>query len=218
MDAGQSKRQLLQSETPPNYLAESLVELRTHLASQTPRSLADRTGTVLKENGSDFRFEFILWNEPVSISSSEWIARQENGKELHLGLQALILHYFNEADGTPLANQWVAYGDLPGGRIYAYAFQGYAGDKLTKYFGDDLKRLDTACEKAGGEIISNVDAVYIFHALPRIPIRVNYWAGDEEFSATARILFDPTATHYLPIDVCAILGSMLSNRIIKLAS
>lgn len=217
MNAGKPNERFLHNENPPNFLAESLVDLRTRLASQTPRSMAELTGTVLKENSSDYRFEFNLWNEPVSLSGTDWFARQENGKELHLGLQALILHYFTEADGTPLANQWVSYGDLPGGRIYAYAFQGYAGDKLTKYFGDDLNRLDTACEKAGGEIISNVDAVYIFQPLPRVPIRVNYWAGDEEFPATARILFDPTACHYLPIDVCAILGSMLVGRIIKAA-
>ena len=205
----------LQPGTPPNFLAESLVELRARLSRQSPRELAERTGTVLVENGTDFRFEFNLWNEPVYLPGTDWVARQGNGKELNLGLQALILHYFTQADGTPLQNCWSSYGDLPGGRIYAAAFQGYAGDKLTKCFVDDLRRLDIACEKAGGEIISNVDAVYIFQALPRMPIRVNYWAGDEEFPATARILFDPTATNYLPIDVCAILGSMLVGRIIK---
>jgi hypothetical protein len=46
---------------------------------------------------------------------------------------------------------------------------------------------------------------------------VTYWLGEEEFPSSAKILFDATATHYLPIDVCAILGSMLVSRIGKCA-
>ena len=43
---------------------------------------------------------------------------------------------------------------------------------------------------------------------------VTYWLGDEDFPSSCKILFDESASHYLPIDGCAILGSMLVRRLL----
>ncbi|MDL1911699.1 DUF3786 domain-containing protein, partial [Chloroflexi bacterium CFX6] len=53
-----------------------------------------------------------------------------------------------------------------------------------------------------------------FQPLPRVPLMTTYWLGDEDFPSSCKILFDESATHYLPIDACAILGSMLTRKII----
>jgi len=57
-------------------------------------------------------------------------------------------------------------------------------------------------------------ASFIFQALPNVHLMVTYWLGDEDFPSSCKILFDETAIHYLPIDACAILGSMLTRKVI----
>jgi len=42
-----------------------------------------------------------------------------------------------------------------------------------------------------------------------------YWQGDEDFPSTCQVLFDASASHYLPTDAYAILGSTLTRRLIK---
>jgi hypothetical protein len=51
--------------------------------------------------------------------------------------------------------------------------------------------------------------------LPRLSLLAAYWAGDEDFPASMRVLFDAAAEHHLPMDVCAIAGGMLTRRILK---
>jgi hypothetical protein len=47
---------------------------------------------------------------------------------------------------------------------------------------------------------------------------VTYWLGDEDFPSSCKILFDSSATHYMPIDGCAIAGSMLAKKLRKAGS
>jgi hypothetical protein len=216
MQAGNPNSKSQQAASTPNFLAESIDGMRKKLLDIPPLELAQRTGTTYDPaDGGQFRFR--LWQEEVIVSVSDMVCRSSTGKEHHLGNQALVIHYFTSADGGLPEPDFVSYGDLPGGRIYAAAFQGYAGDKLSRHFENDLERLAEACRIAGGEKVDGGDLSYEFQALPRIRIRVNYWMGDEDFPANARLCFEPTACHYLPIDVCAILGSMLVGRLIKAA-
>ncbi|MFZ5820924.1 MAG: DUF3786 domain-containing protein, partial [Chloroflexota bacterium] len=62
------------------------------------------------------------------------------------------------------------------------------------------------------------DVAYAFQALPRLPLLVNFWCGDEDFPSTCKILFDKSLSHYLPTDVAAILGGMLARRLARSAA
>ena len=47
----------------------------------------------------------------------------------------MILYYLSYADGTPLADRWIGYRELPDGTFYSQAFQGYSGDRLARHSG-----------------------------------------------------------------------------------
>ena len=57
------------------------------------------------------------------------------------------------------------------------------------------------------------DAAFAFDALPRVRVAAVYYAGDEDFPATANVLFDESASHYLPTDALAGVGSALVDRL-----
>jgi hypothetical protein len=156
-----------------------------------------------------------FWEKAVIFTWPNLTGYSNTDDELPLLIRAILLYYLITSDGTPLTGHWVSFADLPAGRTYNAAFQGYSGNEIVKAFGFDLEAFKTACGKAGGEFMNVGDASFVFQALPRVPLMVTYWLGDEDFPSSCKILFDSSATHYLPIDGCAILGSILAKKILS---
>jgi hypothetical protein len=127
----------------------------------------------------------------------------------------LLLHYVLTADGTPLADKWIAFRNLPGGLGYDAAFQGRANLRLAGAFGKNKTAFETAARALGGENLSFGDAAYCFRLLPRVWLAVVLYLADDEFPANANVLFDAAASHYLPTEDLAVLGGMLAGRLIK---
>jgi len=182
--------------------------------------LAARSGAKYKrldEGRGELRLT--LWGQGYLVIYPEFIAyEEESGEICSPWRQALFLHYLRTADGQPLADRWVSLREIEGGEFYHRASQGYSGDRLAKHFGNDIEAFRLAAERAGGERRDLGDAFYSFLALPRLPLVVIYWKGDEEFPPTAQVLFDASAGHYLPVDLLSLLGSELCDRIIRAAS
>jgi hypothetical protein len=132
-----------------------------------------------------------------------------------IATRIILLHYLLTADGTPLTSKWIAFRSLPGGLGYDAAFQGRASLRLAHAFGTDRAAFETAARAFGGEQLDFGDASFLFRLLPRVWLAVVLHLADEEFPANANILFDATASHYLPTEDLAVLGGMLASRLIK---
>ncbi len=196
-------------------LALRVDELRAALRLVPANLLVERTGCAYHALGRGRgEFRLSLFDSPLVVSFPELVAYQTNGEPFPPHIQALGIYYFHTADGAPLAGDWVSFAELPDGRIYDHAFQGYSGNEVVKAFGLDVEGFKRACEKAGGRPETFGDAAYSFQALPRLPLLVNFWCGDEDFPSTCKILFDRSLSHYLPTDVAAILGGMLARKIV----
>jgi hypothetical protein len=197
-------------------LADRLDGLRAALRSRPPEMLAERTGSIYSSNGpAGGKFRLSLFDSALILTFPDLISVNTNDDIMPVPIQALLLYYFLTSDGTPPNGKWISFADLPDGRTYDPAFQGYSGDPLAKAFGLQGLAFCQACVRAGGTASDFGEASYRFQALPRLPMLAAYWLGDEDFPSTCKILFDATASHHLPIDVCAILGSMLAKRILK---
>jgi hypothetical protein len=201
---------------PAARLAPRMEELRLRLEGIEPAVLADRTGSEF--TGSEFRLH--LWGIPVSLTLPGFTALDAITRQpLRPDQEMLLLYYFSTADGTPETGQWISFADLPGGRFYNQAFQGYTGHELVKVFGCDRIAFAHAAADLDGRPYPLGDAAFIFHALPRVALLVIFWQGEEnegaiDFPPSFQILFDASANRYLPTDACAILGSSLTRRLI----
>jgi len=200
-----------------DYSLPVMEEMQKELAAEDPVVLAARTGTRFVKRGEGqghFNLDYIGQTYHITFPGFE--ARDaRTDAECWAGLRFLFLHYFQKADGTPLAHRWVAYRELPDGMFYFHAFQGYTRARLIKAFANDLARFGDASSKAGGEPLSHGDASFLFHALPRVPLAVVYWYGDDEFPPNADVLFDASAGRYLSTDGLAVLGRELCSKIIR---
>lgn len=190
--------------------------LRQQLRGQNPEELASLAGAVYTSHEPERgKLTLDLWGEPVVLDYPELIARREPSGPLPLPFQALLMYYLTTSDGFSPAGEWVSFADLPGGRMYAQAFQGYSGNVLIRTFGEDLYAFRRACHVAGGTPVELGDAAFTFAGLPYVPLLVTYWLGEDELPSASKVLFDRASTHHLPVDVCAILGSMLVSRILR---
>jgi len=57
-----------------------------------------------------------------------------------------------------------------------------------------------AAEQLGEDLLSIGDAGHAFPVPPHVQCAVVWWAGEEEFPASAAVLFDSSARRYLPTD------------------
>jgi hypothetical protein len=197
-------------------LANRADELRASLRPLDPELVAARSGVSYLSLGPDRgELHFSFWGELVKLTWPELAAYNSVDDALPTFHQALFLYYLLTADGTPLSGRWVSFADLPEGRTYNAAFQSYTGDEISKTFGLQIEDFKRACKQGDGHSLELGDATYRFQALPRLELLAVYHLGDEDFPSTSKILFDASATHYLPIDGCAILGSMLTHSLIS---
>jgi hypothetical protein len=200
--------------------AQRLEALRARLAGAEPAQVAQACGAQYTPAGVEgvlqSQLSLALWGRLIRIDCPEWVAYPEVGDQpLPAFDQALLLYYLTTADGASLRREWIAFSDLPDGRFYNQAFQGYTGKELARAFQDDLAAFERAARALGGQRQALGEAAFAFQALPRVPLLAVYWQGDEDFPSTCQVLFDASASHYLPTDAYAILGSTLTRRLIK---
>lgn len=203
------------SEEAAKHLADRVDELRTALRPQDPELVAVRSGASYRMLGPERgELHVPFWGNVCILTWPELRGYDALDEPVPVFPQAFLLYYLLTADGTPLANKWVSFAELPNGRMYNAAFQGYSGDEVVKSFGLKLDSFKHVCHVAGGQQVEMGSASFIFQALPRVPVMLTYWLGDEDFPSSCKVLFDSSACHYLPIDVCAILGSMLTQKLV----
>jgi hypothetical protein len=183
---------------------------RTALRERDPLDLALRCGAEF-ENGM-FRIKF--YGEPYFVTFPDLeVSVEVTKKACGLNRAAMFLYYLQTADGSPLKGKWVAFRDLPGGMFYHKAYQGYSGDRLAKAIDNRIGVFERAAKTLNGMKLDLGDAAFAFDALPRVRVAAVYYAGDEDFPATANVLFDESASHYLPTDALAGVGSALVDRL-----
>jgi hypothetical protein len=209
------------NQADPTSLSRRADELRSELSDQDPWIMAAFTGSNYRstEKGQGV-FHLEVWGNETHLTYPEFIALEvQTEKPANPMIQTMLLYYFVTADGAPLSNKWVSFGDLPAGRFYNQAFQGYTGAELARFFGANRQKFIKAAQQAGGLILPEApgSATFTYLALPRVPLMLVFWEGDEDFPSTYQVLFDESVSHYLPTDACAILGSNLISRIKRAA-
>jgi hypothetical protein len=202
-------------------LEQRTAELHDALRKIDPQLLALRTGSIyVPVNQGQGSFHLRYWDRMLSLTYPEFVARDDrSGERLGALDQAMLAYYFALSDGTPQSGIWISFSDLPDGRFYTQAFQGYTGDKLVKIMGNDETGFATAAGVVRGQELAPGkglgDRAFVFQALPFVSLLVVCWLGDEDFPPSYRLLFDGAAENHLSTDACAILGSGLTRRLLK---
>ena len=201
----------------PLPLAQRVSEIRDELRGRDTAVLAQNTGAIYTKTGpGQSEFRLTLWGREVILTWPDFVGQDaQSGELLPTFSMAVLAYYFLLADDSPLTGKWIAFTELPDGKFYTQAFQGYTGQELIKTFGNDIEAFSRAAEKVGGQPESLGDAAFAFRVLPKVSLLAVAWQGDEDFPPSYRVLFDAGNGRHLSTDACAILGSTLTRRLIQ---
>jgi hypothetical protein len=176
-----------------------------------PQVAASRSGVSFDDN----RFSIPLFNRSFTISFPELkVEEVESETPPFKLLEILLMHYLTNADGTAVSGSWITYRQLPGANLFAQRFTNLVLRPMVQIFGNDAEGLSQAALAIGGQPMDRSgDAAFRFLALPKIPIGCVLYLGDEEMSPSINILFDGSASHYLPTEDLTILASLLHSAL-----
>ncbi|MCK5053398.1 MAG: DUF3786 domain-containing protein, partial [Anaerolineales bacterium] len=158
-----------------------LDELREELRTRDPNSIAMLSDGIFEGDAILLTY----WGQSVGLS---WPALDAfcppGGPPCSTFDTAMLLYYLNTADGSPMADRWIGFRELPDGGFYHQAFQGYSGDQIARVFGEEPEAFALAAEAIGGQSLPALAPhAYLFHPLPRIRLAATLWPGDDEFPA-----------------------------------
>ena len=100
-----------------------------------------------------------------------------------------------------LTGEWLPYWELKNGAPFGPAFRKGILEPIGATFSGHVDLLAEAVEKLKGERLSS--SGFMLHAFQCIPMRLNFWDGDEEFPAQANLLFDSSATDFNHVESIA---------------
>lgn len=121
-------------------------------------------------------------------------------------------------DAALLEDGWVAYRDFKDAGPLTVFFADSVEKPLAEHFAgrlDELEKSSKILEGFAPDIELAYDLCMQFNALPRIPLLLLYNDADDEFPAHCSILFKQGSDNFLDAESLAILGEILSSRLIK---
>lgn len=184
------------------------------------RELADvaaKAGAEAAPDGQSLSLTYL--GRPVTVRRGPWaVAATDDGPELPLVEQALIMHYLVNATGAEPEGRWITYREVEAGEFYWSAFVKRAKAPLVGFFGERPELLGQLGPLVGGSPSDEAgDAALYVRAFPRVPLLLVLWAGDDEFPADGNVLFDATVGQYLSTEDIALTAGMPIYKMMALA-
>ena len=174
----------------------------------------EQIGKLFKvEKGSDYQtLGYTLNFETGSIHDQ--LDENTHHSEADVQVLTVLLSHYLLAKPAPKRDRLVKYKDLPGGYAYERAFLQRAVQPIAVTFGDKPAELVEAASLLKGKSISLGDSAVEIPVLEGIPLVYIVWAKGE-FPATASVLFDESASSYLPTEDLGIVAELTTSRLIK---
>ncbi|MBW1711122.1 MAG: DUF3786 domain-containing protein [Deltaproteobacteria bacterium] len=142
--------------------------------------------------------------------------RAKDGEPLDFTVRIVVAHYLLQTGRGDLTGQWRSYRDFKDGAFFHGAFSQTSEHRIARKFSGRMAELESAAKAISGETLDadlGGDFCSCFPALPRIPLALIFYDADEEFSASARILFDDSAPLFLDMECLAVMGLILANQL-----
>lgn len=122
----------------------------------------------------------------------------------------LMLRYLCLSSPSPATGEFLSFRDMPGGDLYFKQFQGRCIFRLIGKYGKRINVFREICEKFGAKKVDYADACYDFELFEGLFVRLILWEGDEEFPASAQILFSSNfSTAFETYDLAEIGGILI---------
>jgi hypothetical protein len=111
------------------------------------------------------------------------------------------LWYLIYAKDIPLTGRLIKPENLKGGEIFFKGSHALPLEGVARRYGDDREAFMKKGKELCSEFLEYGDASLRLFPVPRIPVTLILWLGDEEFPPGADLLFDSSCELHLPLDI-----------------
>lgn len=154
---------------------------------------------------------------PLRIKVPDMEFSFDDGRNVPLWLKVLALHHLNTSKGSPLSGELVAFRNLPGGQVYHPNFEKRVSQRVAREFGDEPARLTRVAPAMNGSVVPMGDAGLRIYGFPRVPLTFIVWGADEEFPASASVLFDAHVLDHLPVEDVVVIAQEAVTYVVRAA-
>lgn len=179
-------------------------ELWDKLLSLDAREVAIRVTGRPQTAGIPWALTMINQNYLIDRDNRRITSLHDSNKSTGFLEQLVILSYLIFTRDIPLRHKWVKPEQLATGEFFFRGPHVLQTDKLEQAFGTSPQGLIEVGSRLGAEVCDFGDASIQVRLLPRVPVSIIVWAGDDEFPARASILVDETAARQLPLDALGV--------------
>lgn len=180
-----------------------------------PQQMAKRSGCEFR-NGA---FEIQLMNRRVKLTFPEMETFYEDGSKTADNVRILLARYVMEGVQAESSGKMYSYPEMPWGPVYEVQFRGRCISRMAGTYGHNIKGFIEGMERIGakeareasGRFASGADCAYDIPFLPKLTIRALIWEADEEFPASAQILFSDNFPLAFTAEDMAVIGDIFLN-------
>lgn len=191
--------------------SEMLSAAKSRLAGRSPAEIAEKAQVVFDTEYQAFRL-FSL-GEEITVHYPFYDIDQKLDEWHHL----VILHYLEMADGTPLGQRMISFGELRDGLVRGGGFDRTCEQTMARYFAKKpLEHLQAVCKTLGASIEdSNADLYAVLPFLPQYPVIWKLWLAEEEddIDGSGRLFLNGSADHYLSVEDAVTVGSLILDKL-----
>ena len=186
-----------------------------NLAQADPGDVCRRSGGQFDEASGSYLIAFLQERYRIVPSNRgiEPVSGPIPNEAPSIDLQVILITYLLNAQAIPLADKLVVGSNLKGGKCFFQGAHGFPLDPLLVQYGRDIGGFQDRGVSLGATLEHYGDVGLLFAALPRVPVIMVLWGGDEEFSPRLSVLFDASIDQHLPLDAITGLVTEVCRRL-----
>jgi len=216
--SGATASSLASGMSGKNLTRQALTQYSERFRGLDPQAIAARTGLLYDTEEHSFSFCLAGFDYRASWPDFQMqsIGQYPGASDYE---RILMLRYFCEGRFIPATGKEINYREIPDARIYEAVFDKRVNQRLLHEFARDPDTLKHLLEKNAGfqaEPLGKCDFGYRFMLLDGLPVSLRFWWADEEFPASASLVFDESFRFAFGAEDLAIAGGILVEHLIWL--
>ena len=194
--------------------SEALELAKARLLGSDPDRVCANSGARLVSRAPHPAIELAYINTAIVIefSAGDWFEKNPGG--IHIWDKLLLLHYLLHASQDQPSSRQIAFKELKSASVYNQVFEGRCVRPLVKAFGECPDRLSEAAYRINGRPVSSGDAAAEIQVFPKITVTCILWKADEEFPASANLLFSENIEKFLPAEDIVVMSQRVVLRLL----
>ncbi len=175
------------------------------LSALAPDEVCTRAGVTYDSELECYQIKSLGLDVSVSMRDRKIICSDSVQDELlqkvweYAGLT--YLWYLVSVKDIPSSGEPVRPENLKGGHLFSKGTHVLPLNELAEKYTDDIDGFLLTGESRNAEKRSHGDAAMQLMPVPKIPVTLILWRGDDEFPPRADLLFDSMCEYQLPIDI-----------------